>query len=135
MRLTVTMPLPSDDLRVNAATGKHWGGNRRAKMDYAIEAKPEIDRQRHLWTGLAAVRWPVHLNITVYVGNTMKGNPQLPDTSDVGTWTKYPLDLLVKAGAFPDDNAKRINPVTLWVQWDAKNPRVEFSWDTGGHSE
>jgi len=124
----VTLPLPPDELKVNASKGRHWAEIERVKEEYHVKAHPDIKAQRGQWDGVR-VHWPVHLWITVYLGNTESGRPKLADTSDVGAWCKFPLDLLVKAGAFPDDNAKRLNPVTAVVRWDAAHPRLVFEWD------
>lgn len=121
----VVLPLPPDELRVNASKGRHWGKIQQAKDDYRLEAWPEIDAQRREWEGVP-VHWPTHLYLTAYLG---KG--QRVDPSDVGTWCKFALDLLVEAGAFPDDNASRIRPFTVDVQRDARNPRIVFAWATG----
>lgn len=118
----VVLPLPPVALRVNRVSGEHWATYYKVKEQYKAACWKEIKgRVQELRTSIT--EWPIHVYCTVYVGKRMR----MPDCSDLGTWVKAAIDVLVPE-VFPNDSPRYIRPFTADVGRDWDRPRVELSW-------
>lgn len=118
----LTLPLPPRELKVNRTIGGHWAIHHSLRVAYQLQVMRALKDQRKVWAPLDW-QYPIHVTVTAYLG---KG--QRADCFDIAGWAKSGIDSVVETGIWPDDSSKYIRPVTLDVQRDAANPRVELQW-------
>lgn len=116
----LVLPLPPNELRVNGRFGWSWTALHEHVMSYREDCRLLIKANKPE----KPTRFPVHLTIQVFLA---KG--QRIDASDVGSFAKVPIDALKTMNVLPDDGSKYINPFTVKVSRDRKNPRLEITWE------
>ena len=113
--LTITFPLPPDELKVNRRMGQHWGIQHRLKDDYRMICR--LLARQQCQDSLKVCR----MTATVYLGHRQRCDP-----SDLGSWCKVPIDALVAEGILLTDSSACIRSFTAFVERDAENPRLEI---------
>lgn len=116
--LEIWLPLPPDSLRANRRLGTHWGRTNGIKRDYKAFCLLKLRSDRALaWDG----PYPITLTATAYLAKGQRCDP-----SDLGTWLKPAIDVLVEARLLAGDDGAHINPFVARVERDRENPRVEI---------
>ena len=116
-------PLPPDELRVNRRMGQHWGNQHRAKKDYQEDCGIEaLAHEKAIAWRSAWMLERCHLVAVAYLGARQRCDP-----SDLGSWCKVPLDVLVAQGILASDSAACVRSFTAIVERDARNPRLEIT--------
>lgn len=114
----VTLDLPLDELRANRRIGEHWGPLHEAKVNYRTLCHLRLKEQgARPYQG----EYPVALVATAYLGKGQRCDP-----SDLGTWAKVAIDVLVASGLLAGDDASHVRPFVALVERDRKQPRLEL---------